>query len=156
MFRVLSTWYLIFAFTAGPWLCCCTPGRLTEACRSVIVRLNLPILMETSGACCGGQHGPLPTSEFPKGEKYPSQAPPKPCPCHSPAKANLLTLAPKVESGPLTSRSVHQCCFCDSDRFDLTTHLPTLRSSNPSTTTFDVPGLLDLHDRLSLLHFWRC
>src|SRR5262245_66683577 len=101
MARIGLTLYLMLATTAGPWLCCCTAGRLP------VFAVKTTHKAPSNGGCCG-HHDGCPDPSDTKQDQSPQSppAPDTPCPCKSGHRAPTILSAPEDSSVAELGRSL--------------------------------------------------
>jgi len=143
MLRVAVIYCLVLTTAAGPWLCCCAPGRVTALCD--LAAAFLGVKGGEHRACCGCTGGS--SEKLPSGrEKCPTA--PCECPCRVVSPA-LPVVAVKPVQIPAQDGEFH-FALADSSTFgdDFFARTSELRDRSPR--------LRHPRDILALLQTLRC
>ena len=149
MARVGLALCLIFATTAGPWLCCCTGDRLFD-------RLSATKHSQTTGSCCcnhratGEVHHVLGDKQHPE-----TPTPHNPCPCRDGVPPPIAALVVKsflnADSARAGAWSQEFVPWVLSAADPLAWHPPAQTAGFAFASPVQNP-----RDILSLLHALRC
>jgi hypothetical protein len=151
--RVGLSLYLILAMAAGPWLCCCTPGR-SHATPSPAAALPPA---SHGCCCCGGGATSTEDHAHERGvaaEGRAPRAPDSPCPCKSGSR-NLPGLVSVDRPGGVEQGGPHPAPHSFDGATIPGTVSPNAHERGPvpdESSTFPLRG----RDILRALHILRC
>lgn len=149
--RITLVILIALAQTAGTWLCCCGPARVSKAFATKDVARQAPAPVQApAGGCphCKKNESPAEADPSPRPEPNPTRMP-EPCPC-----GGVEFVAVPMDR-PADAKAVWVALALDSAEFE------SFCSPVLSLAVASVPGLRELplltaQDRLFAHHVLRC